>query len=196
MEKQTLTVRQQEIFNLFQEHLSNITHKCFQSCTPHTNNIIYFNCIFVGEEEPIATVIVRCPKCKQLTYLLYRRNYATPIYRKNYIDIPFINSFFKQFSPDRFDITVPFYQHLISTLHNFYMHLLIQGERKKQKSFVDIPSILGYCRTHTLMTQPISFLQNALYSDDTKKNREILLSILSLSRKQIHEINTLAREKY
>ena len=192
----TLTVQQQEKLKLLQEHVLNTNHKCFQACYPRTSNIIFSTYTFIGE-EPIVTVVVRCPKCKQLTYLLYTFDSPNiPIYRKNYIDIPFINSFFKQFSPDRFDITVPFYQHLICTLHNFYMHLLIQGERKKQKSFVSIPSILGYCRTHTLMTQPISFLQNALYSDDTKKNREILLSILSLSRKQIHEINTLAREKY
>ena len=196
MSTETLILRKQEKLKLLQEHVLNTTHKCFQACYPHTNNIIFSTYTFVGE-QPVVTVVVRCPKCKQLTYLLYTFDSPNiPIYRENYANIPFINSFFKNYSPENINNSPLFYQHLICTLHNFYMHLLIQGERKKQKSFVSIPSILGYCRTHTLMTQPISFLQNALYSDDTKKNREILLSILSLSRKQIHEINTLAREKY
>ena len=190
-----LTVQQQEKLKLLQEHVLNTNHKCFQACYPRTSNIIFSTYTFIGE-EPIVTVVVRCPKCKQLTYLLYTFDSPNiPIYRKNYIDIPFINSFFKQFSPDRFDITVPFYQHLICTLNNYYMHLLIKQHRKP-KYYESITSILSYCQKHTILTQPILFLQNMLYSDNTEKNRQTLFAILSLSRKQIHEINTLAREKY
>ena len=195
MSTQALTVQQQEKLKLLQEHLLNKTHKCFQACIPHTNNIIFSTYTFVGE-EPIVTVVVRCPKCNQLTYLLYTLdNCNIPIYRENYANIPFINSFFKNYSPDKFDITIPFYQHLISTLNNYFMHLLIKQKRKPEY-YVSIPSILSYCHKHALLAQPILFLQNMLYSDNTKKNRETLFAILSLSRKQIHEINTLAREKY
>ena len=195
MSKETLTVQQQEKLKLLQEHVLNTNHKCFQACYPRTNNIIFSTYTFVGE-EPIVTVVVRCPKCKQLTYLLYTFDSPNiPIYRENYTNIPFINSFFKSYSPDKFNITIPFYQHLISTLNNYYMHLLIK-QKRKPKYYESITSILSYCQKHTILAHPISFLQNLLYSDNTKKNRQTLFAILSLSRKQIHEINTLAREKY
>lgn len=194
MSKEVLTI-QQEKLKLLQEHVLNINHKCFQACIPHTNNIIFSTYTFVGE-EPIVTVVVRCPKCHQLTYLLYTLdNCNIPIYRENYTNIPFINSFFKNYSPDKFDITIPFYQHLISTLSNYYMHLLIKQHRKS-KYFVSIVQMLNYCKKHTILAHPISFLQNMLYSDNTEKNRQTLFAITSLSRKQIQEINTLAREKY
>ena len=195
MSTQAVTVQQQEKLKLLQEHVLNKTHKCFQACVPHTNNIIFSTYTFAGE-EPVVTVIIQCPKCNQLTYLLYTLdNCNIPIYRENYINIPFINSFFKNYSPDKFTITITFYQHLISTLNNYYMHLLIK-QKRKPKYYESITSILSYCQKHTILTQPISFLQNLLYSDNTKKNRETLFAILSLSRKQIHEINTLAMEKY
>ena len=195
MSKETLTIQQQEKLKLLQEHVLNTTHKCFQACVPRTNNIIFSTYTFVGE-EPIVTVVVRCPECKQFTYLLYTLdNCNIPIYRENFISIPFINSFFKNYSPDKFDITIPFYHHLISTLNNYYMHLLIK-QKRKPKYYESITSILSYCQKHTILTQPISFLKNALYSDNTKKNRQTLFAILSLSRKQIHEINTLVKEKY
>ena len=194
MSKEVPTI-QQEKLNLLQTHVLNTTHKCFQACVPRTNNIIFSTYTFAGE-EPLVTVIIQCPKCKQLTYLLYTLdNCNIPIYRENFISIPFINSFFKNYSPDKFDITIPFYQHLISTLNNYYMHLLIKQKRKPEY-YVSITSILRYCQKHALLTQPISFLQNMLYSDNTKKNRETLFAILSLSRKQLQKINTLAREKY
>ena len=190
-----LTVQQQEKLKLLQEHVLNTTHKCFQACYPHTNNIIFSTYTFVGE-EPVVTVVVRCPKCHQLTYLLYTFDSPNiPIYRQNYANIPFINSFFKNYSPDKFDITIPFYQHLVGTLNNYYMHLLLK-QKRKPKRYVSIAYVLGYCQKHTILTHPISFLQNLLYSDNTMKNRQTLFAILSLSRKQIHEINTLAREKY
>ena len=190
-----LTIQQQEKLNLLQTHVLNTNHKCFQACIPRTNNIIFSTYTFVGE-EPIVTVVVRCPECRQLTYLLYTLdNCNIPIYRENYANIPFINSFFKNYSPDKFNITIPFYQHLISTLNNYYMHLLIK-QKRKPKYYESITSILSYCQKHTILAHPISFLQNLLYSDNTEKNRQTLFAILSLSRKQIHEINTLAREKY
>lgn len=195
MSKEVLTLQQQEKLKLLQEHVLNTTHKCFQACYPHTNNIIFSTYTFAGE-EPVVTVVVRCPKCKQLTYLLYTLdNCNIPIYRQNYTNIPFINSFFKNYSPDKFTITIPFYQHLVGTLNNYYMHLLLK-QKRKPKYFVSITRILSYCQKHALLAQPISFLKNMLYSDNTKKNRQTLFAILSLSRKQIHEINTLAREKY
>lgn len=190
-----LTIQQQEKLKLLQEHVLNTNHKCFQACIPHTNNIIFSTYTFVGE-EPIVTVVVRCPKCHQLTYLLYTFDSPNiPIYRENYTNIPFINSFFKNYSPDKFDITIPFYQHLISTRNNYYMHLLIK-QKRKPKYYVSITQILSYCQRHTILAHPISFLQNLLYSDNTIKNRQTLFAITSLSRKQIQEINTLAREKY
>lgn len=188
---------QQEKLKLLQEHVLNTTHKCFQACYPHTNNIIFSTYAFVGE-EPVVTVVVRCPKCHQLTYLLYTFDSPNiPIYRQNYANIPFINSFFKNYSPENINNSPLFYQYLVGTLNNYYTYLLLKDkQQRKQKHYVDIAQILGYCRTHTLMTQPISFLKNILYSDNTIKNRQTLFAILSLSRKQIHEINTLAREKY
>ena len=190
-----LTVQQQEKLKLLQEHVLNTNHKCFQACYPRTSNIIFSTYTFIGE-EPIVTVVVRCPKCKQLTYLLYTLdNCNIPIYRENYANIPFINSFFKNYSPENINNSPLFYQHLIGTLNNYYMHLLIKQHRKS-KYFVSIVQMLNYCKKHTILAHPISFLQNLLYSDNTKKNRQTLFAILSLSRKQIHEINTLAREKY
>lgn len=194
MSKEALTI-QQEKLKLLQEHVLNINHKCFQACYPRTSNIIFSTYTFVGE-EPIVTVVVRCPKCHQLTYLLYTFDSPNiPIYRENYTNIPFINSFFKNYSPDKFTITILFYQHLISTLSNYYMHLLIKQHRKS-KYLVSIVQMLNYCKKHTILAHPISFLQNMLYSDNTEKNRQTLFAITSLSRKQIQEINTLAREKY
>ena len=190
-----LTVQQQEKLKLLQEHVLNTNHKCFQACYPRTSNIIFSTYTFIGE-EPIVTVVVRCPKCKQLTYLLYTFDSPNiPIYRENYANIPFINSFFKNYSPENINNSPLFYQHLIGTLNSYYMHLLIKQHRKS-KYFVSIVQMLNYCKKHTILAHPISFLQNLLYSDNTKKNRQTLFAILSLSRKQIHEINTLAREKY
>ena len=190
-----LTVQQQEKLKLLQEHVLNTNHKCFQACYPRTSNIIFSTYTFIGE-EPIVTVVVRCPKCKQLTYLLYTFDSPNiPIYRENYANIPFINSFFKNYSPENINNSPLFYQHLIGTLNNYYMHLLIKQHRKS-KYFVSIVQMLNYCKKHTILAHPISFLQNLLSSDNTKKNRQTLFAILSLSRKQIHEINTLAREKY
>lgn len=195
MSTQALTVQQQEKLKLLQEHVLNINHKCFQACIPHTNNIIFSTYTFIGE-EPIVTVVVQCPKCHQLTYLLYTFDSPNiPIYRENYANIPFINSFFKNYSPENFNTSSLFYQYLIGTLNNYYMHLLIK-QKRKPKYFVSIVQMLNYFQKHTILTHPISFLQNLLYSDNTMKNRQTLFAILSLSRKQIHEINTLAREKY
>lgn len=185
---------QHEKLNFLQAYLFNKEHKCFQSCTPLTKNIIYSTYTFI-EEEPIITVIVKCPKCNQLTYLLYTpTNYNTPIYREQWISIHFIRSFLRNYSPQPFTMSSPLYLYLLCTLDTYYLRLQIRNKKKANYTLVN--DILNYCFTYTLLIQPLLFLKHLLFSSNTKRNKQIIHAILSLSTEQIHEINKIAREKY
>ena len=177
------------------EHLLNKTHKCFQSCIPHSSNIIYYTHTHTFiEGEPVVTVIIQCPKCKQLTYLLYTLNNCnTPIYRENLISIPFIRIFLRNYSPYTLKMSSQLYSYLASTLNNYYLN--IQIRKNKRAKYVNILDIFDYCFENTLLLQPVLFLKHFMLRDNIEKSKQIIISILSLSKKQIHEIFSLSKKQ-
>ena len=193
MSTQAVTVQQQEKLKLLQEHVLNKTHKCFQACVPHTNNIIFSTYTFVGE-QPVVTVVVRCPKCKQLTYLLYTLdNRNTPIYRESFISIPFIRIFLNNYSPYPLKMSSHLYQYLLHVLNNYYLNIQIRGN--KRAYYEEVSDVFNYCCSNTLLLQPLLFLKHSMLSSDAWKNKLIILTILSLNKKQIHEIFSLIKKQ-
>ena len=187
-----LTSAKMEQLQLLREYVLNKTHKCFQSCTA-SNNIIYSTYTFI-EGEPVVTVVVQCPVCNQLTYLLYTANsYNTPIYRESFISIPFIRIFLNNYSPYPLKMSSQLYSYLASTLNNYYLN--IQIRKNKRAKYVNIIDIFDYCFENTLLLQPLLFLKHFMLSDNTEKNKLTILSILSLSKKQIHEIFSLSKKQ-
>ena len=175
------------------EHLLNKTHKCFQSCIPHSSNIIYYTHTFI-EGEPVVTVIIQCSKCKQLTYLLYTLdNRNTPIYRESFISIPFIRIFLNNYSPYPLKMSSHLYQYLLHVLNNYYLNIQIRGN--KRAYYEEVSDVFNYCCSNTLLLQPLLFLKHFMLSDNTEKNKLTILSILSLSKKQIHEIFSLIKKQ-
>ena len=175
------------------EHLLNKTHKCFQSCTPHSSNIIYYTHTFI-EGEPVVTVIIQCSKCKQLTYLLYTLdNRNTPIYRESFISIPFIRIFLNNYSPYPLKMSSHLYQYLLHVLNNYYLNIQIRGN--KRAYYEEVSDVFNYCCSNTLLLQPLLFLKHFMLSSDTWKNKLIILTILSLNKKQIHEIFSLIKKQ-
>ena len=182
-----------EKLQLLQEHVLNKTHKCFQSCIPHSSNIIYYTHTFI-EGEPVVTVIIQCPKCNQLTYLLYTLdNCNTPIYRESFISIPFIRTFLNNYSPYTLKMSSQLYQYLLRVLNNYYLN--VQIRRNRREKYVNIIDILDYCFEHTLLLQPLLFLKHFMMSDNIEKSKQIIISILSLNKKQIHEIFSLSKKQ-
>ena len=182
-----------EKLQLLQAHVLNKTHKCFQSCIPHSNNIIYYTHTFI-EGEPVVTVVVQCPKCKQLTYLLYTLdNYNTPIYRESFISIPFIRIFLNNYSPYPLKMSSQLYQYLLHVLNNYYLN--VQIRKNKRAKYVNIIDIFDYCFENTLLIQPLLFLKHFMLSDNIEKSKQIIISILSLNKKQIHEIFSLSKKQ-
>lgn len=188
-----LTSAKMEQLQLLREYVLNKTHKCFQSCTPHSSNIIYSTYTFI-EGEPVITVVVQCPVCNQLTYLLYTANsYNTPIYCESLISIPFIRIFLNNYSPYPLTVSSSLHQYLSHILNNYYLYLQIRNN--KRAKYVNIIDIFDYCFENTLLIQPLLFLKHFMLSDNIEKNKQIIISILSLSKKQIHEIFSLSKKQ-
>ena len=157
-----LTNNKREQLQPLLEHLLNKTHKCFQSCTS-SNNIIYYTHTFI-EGEPVVTVVVQCPACNQLTYLLYTLdNFNTPIYRESFISIPFIRTFLNNYSPYTLKMSSQIYQYLLHVLNNYYLN--IQIRKNKRAKYVNIIDILDYCFSNTLLLQPLIFLKHLIITN-------------------------------
>lgn len=187
-----LTSAKMEQLQLLREYVLNKTHKCFQSCTA-SNNIIYYTYTFI-EGEPVVTVVVQCPVCNQLTYLLYTSNsYNTPIYRESFLSVPFIRTFLKNYSPYPLSETSLLYQYLTITLNNYYLYL--QVKKNKRAYYEEVSDIFNYCCSNTMLLQPLLLLKHFLISSDTWKNKLTILTMLSLNKKQIHEIFSLSKKQ-
>ena len=85
------------------------------------------------------------------------------------------------------------YQYLLHVLNNYYLNIQIRGN--KRAYYEEVSDVFNYCCSNTLLLQPLLFLKHFMLSDNTEKNKLTILSILSLSKKQIHEIFSLIKKQ-
>lgn len=166
-----------------EKEMPRIVH-CFHEClwatsTTYTSNILYSKTLIIAGIKTIF-LIVKCPICNTISFLIYE--YVAPtnilpypycLFRGKLELIPHIHTFFKQYAPHISEVQIPTdiirtsCRYLSFTLINYFTHLVIKNKHKqKLLEATDNHAMVCYCASHTPSISPVqqilSLIANAL----------------------------------